>query len=63
VWDPAGFLAAHQPDPEPPGADTPDEWLEAQIFAGVRACVAQVGNLDREEVVRPARLVADLGLE
>ena len=38
-------------------------WREAQVFAGVRATLIEALNVDPEEVVRTARLQADLGAE
>lgn len=35
-------------------------WQEAQVFAGVREVLVDVGNVDPSEVVRTARLRRDL---
>lgn len=62
VWDLADYLAARS-YLEPPGDYSARAWREAQIFIGVRAVLADVACIHPEEVVRPARLAADLGLE
>jgi hypothetical protein len=61
VWDLAGHVATHRPQWAPPVDRTVKEWREAQIFAGVRAALVEALNVDEEDVVRPARLVDDLG--
>lgn len=63
VWDMAAWVARSRPDLEPPVVANSDVWQEAQLFAGVRAVLVETGNLDPTEVTRPARLMADLGLE
>jgi hypothetical protein len=63
ILDLAGYLAEQRPAGRVPAGCTPADWQEAQVFAGVRACLVESGNLDAEEVVRSARLMADLGLE
>jgi hypothetical protein len=63
VWDLAAQVARCRPEWEPPAATTPAAWREAQVFAGVRHVLIEAGNLNREAVVRKARLMADLKLE
>jgi len=63
VWDLAAHVERGRPDWEPPLERTVEAWHEAQIFAGVRAVLMDAGSLDSADVVRSARLGADLGLE
>ena len=56
------FVAAHHPDWERPAERTQGAWRNAQVFAGVRSVLVDAGNLDPNDVVRPARLVPDLKL-
>jgi hypothetical protein len=56
----AAYLVERTGWQPPPGATAAD-WREAQIFIGVRDCLVEALNVDLEEVVRPARLIADLG--
>lgn len=63
VWDLAAHVARSRPDWEAPREQTPAAWREAQVFAGVRAVLVDAGNVEPVEVVRPARLMADLRLE
>jgi hypothetical protein len=63
IWDLAEYVARSRPEWEPPLVTSPAAWLEAQVFAGVRDVLAYAGNIDPEEISRPARLGADLGLE
>jgi hypothetical protein len=63
VWDVAGHLAATCPRWEPPRHREAVDWQEAQVFVGVRACLVEALNVAPEQVVRPARLMADLGAE
>jgi hypothetical protein len=63
VWDLADYLAERRPGwGAPTGRELPD-WREAQIFVCVRACLVEALNVSPEEVVRSARLMADLGVE
>jgi hypothetical protein len=61
VWDLADYLAERRQGWQPPRGRTESDWREAQVFVGVRACLVEALNVDREEVVRTARLMADLG--
>jgi hypothetical protein len=63
VRDLAHYLSVQRPELGPPGPCTEADWYAAQVFVGVRACVAEAGCLDEAQVVRSARLMADLGLE
>ena len=63
IWDLAAYLRLRFPDWQSPVLQTLEEWREAQIFAGVRAVLVEVGNLNPDQVVRDSRLQADLGLE
>jgi hypothetical protein len=63
VWDLARFVADQHTDWETPPRMSVSDWREAQVFAGVRACLVDALNVDSEEVVRSARLQADLGAE
>jgi hypothetical protein len=63
IWDLAAHIARCRPDWEPPAVFTPAAWWDAQLFAGVREVLVVVGNLDLDDVVRTARLRADLRLE
>jgi acyl carrier protein len=62
VWDLAAYISAHGPFWAAPRELTTSAWREAQIFAGVREVLVEAGNLDPEQITRPARLVADLDL-
>jgi hypothetical protein len=62
VWELVEFVAAHHPDWEQPAERTPAAWRNAQVFAGVRCVLVDAGNLDPNDVVRPARLLPDLKL-
>jgi hypothetical protein len=62
IWDLVDLAARVHPEWEVPATRTAAAWREAQIFAGVRFVVAKAGALDLEQVVREARLKADLGL-
>ncbi len=63
VWDVAGYLADHSPAWQVPQLQAVAAWREAQVFVGVRACLMEALNVSVEQVVRPARLMADLGAE
>jgi hypothetical protein len=63
VWDVAGHLAERCANCELPLHRSAEEWRNAQVFAGVRACLMTALNVPAEEVVRAARLGADLGAE
>jgi hypothetical protein len=60
VFDLAEYIARHWPEWTAPDPCKEADWREAQVFAGVRACLMEACNLDADEVVRPARLMADL---
>ncbi|VTR99980.1 unnamed protein product [Gemmata massiliana] len=62
VWDLVDHVARYHPEWELPSERTKSAWREAQIFVGVRVCIAGAGSLDEKDVVRSARLVKDLGL-
>lgn len=62
VWQVADYLSARLPDWEPTDARSVAAWREAQVFAGVRSVLVEAGGVEPERVVRPARLMADLGL-
>ena len=66
-WRTVGDLAAYISERSPgwlaPHRTSAAEWREAQVFAGVRACLVEALNVSPEEVVRGARLTADLGAE
>jgi hypothetical protein len=63
IWDLVELAARAHPEWELPTARTVAAWRNAQIFAGVRITLAEAGSLDEKQVVREARLKADLGLE
>ena len=63
VWDVAAYLAERRPNWQPPHGRAPVEWQEAQVFVGVRTCLVESLNVSPEEVVRSARLQADLGAD
>lgn len=63
IWDFANHVAWYRPDWEPPRETTFIAWREAQVFAVVRHILADALNVGREEVVRSARLMGDLGAE
>jgi hypothetical protein len=63
VWNVARHLAAACPSWELPGCMEATAWQEAQVFVGVRDCLVEALNVDPEQVVRSARLMADLGAE
>jgi hypothetical protein len=63
VWDIAAFLAEHRPGWQPPQGKGVADWQEAQVFVGVRSCLMEALNVSPAEVVRTARLMADLGAE
>jgi hypothetical protein len=60
VIDLALFVAQRR-DWLPPAGYSVTAWVEAQVFAGVRSVLVEALNVHKEEVVRPARLMADLG--
>ncbi len=55
------LYVAQRRDWLPPADYSVAEWREAQVFAGVRDVLMEALNVDREQVVRKARLMADLG--
>jgi hypothetical protein len=61
VWDLADYVSARHVEWLRPRSRDVREWQEAQIFAGVRDVLADIG-VDEEAIVRSARLVEDLGL-
>jgi hypothetical protein len=63
VWDVAAYLAEHRTGWQPPECREVADWREAQVFVGVRICLVEALNVSPEEVVRTARLMADLGAE
>ena len=63
IWDLMEVAADAHPEWELPAERTEAAWRNAQVFAGVRICLADAGSLDPEDVVREARLRRDLGLE
>jgi hypothetical protein len=63
IWDLVDHAARMHPEWDPPAERTAAAWRNAQVFAGVRTCLADAGSLDKERVVREARLKRDLGLE
>jgi hypothetical protein len=63
VWDLAAFLAGQCPDWQAPHGRALADWQEAQVFVAVRVCLIEALNVSADEVVRTARLMADLGAE
>jgi hypothetical protein len=63
LWEIADDLARRYPDWEPLHERTATAWREAQIFVGVRQVLVEALNVEPNQVVRSARLVADLGAE
>lgn len=63
VWDLARYLNDVCPDWQPPPAACAADWLEAQVFIGIRETLVEALNVDKERVVRSARLMADLGAQ
>ena len=57
IWDLVDHAADAHPDWEPPGDHTEDAWRNAQVFAGVRAAVADACGVSPGEVTREARFV------
>lgn len=63
VWDMGAYVAERHPDWQPRAGGTVEDWVEAQVFVGVRDVMVEALNVDEEEVVRSARLQQDLGAE
>jgi hypothetical protein len=63
VWDLAAYLADNYQGWLAPRDRSAADWREARVFVRVRACLVEALNVDPELVVRPARLIADLGAE
>jgi len=63
IWDLAAYLVESQRGWLAPRSRSVADWREAQVFVGVRACLVEALNMDPEQVVRPARLMADLGMD
>jgi hypothetical protein len=63
IWDLVEHAARRHPEWEPPTERSVTAWREAQVFVGVRVVIVDAGAVDREVVVRSARLGRDLGLE
>jgi hypothetical protein len=59
----AANIAVWRPDLEPAVCCTETAWRDAQVFAGVRECLVDAANVAKRDVVRTARLQADLGME
>jgi hypothetical protein len=62
IADLAAYVAVAHPGWHVPDSCWEAHWREAQVFAGVRACLVEAANVDPDEVVRPARLQQDLGM-
>lgn len=62
LWDLVDHVSLVRPDWDPPAEYTVVAWRNAQIFAGVRRCLADAGSLDEKDIFRESRLKADLGL-
>ncbi len=63
VWEIVAHVAKQRHDWESPIEQSIAAWRNAQVFAGVRAAIAEAGNLDQEEVIRSARLKRDLNFD
>jgi hypothetical protein len=63
VWDLTHYLSETHPGWQSPEAASVADWVEAQVFVGVRETLMEALNVDKSRVMRSARLVADLGAE
>jgi hypothetical protein len=62
IWDLCRLVGSHHPDWELPPDETSNKWRNAQIFAGVRDVLVEVGCLRPNLIHRSSRLQQDLGL-